>query len=178
MSRVTTLDARFKRCCELSTPVLSPPSSNPSIQNIFIQNIMMQATLCRTRAIASLPRTTQHRRGSLNAVVHTPHQSQTQTALTPELNYQHLCSNMGEAASRYYTQRCGWLCRQRYNARLSIPSLLPSFLSLPLVSGVFLCQYTSTPCRPVSGYAGRWSRYQGPNLGGLLAEGDIIYAFR
>lgn len=33
-------------------------------------------------------------------------------------------------------------------------------------------------CSPVSGYAGRWSRYQGPSLDKLLADGDIIYGFK
>eukprot|EP00775_Hariotina_reticulata_P009800 gene9800-9958_t len=32
--------------------------------------------------------------------------------------------------------------------------------------------------RPVSGYAGRWSRYQGASRDKLLQDGDIIYGFR
>ncbi len=53
---------------------------------------------------------------------------------------------------------------------------------LPLTADgnyTYLCSNMGETLRsPVSGYAGRWSRYQGPSLDNLLADGDIIYGFK
>jgi hypothetical protein len=43
----------------------------------------------------------------------------------------------------------------------------------------YLCtNMGETVCTPVSGYAGKWSRFEGPSLDKPLAEGDIIYGFK
>jgi hypothetical protein len=53
---------------------------------------------------------------------------------------------------------------------------------LPLTADgnyTYLCTNMGETVRTaVSGYAGKWSRFEGPSLDKPLAEGDIIYGFK
>lgn len=99
------------------------------------------------------------------------------SARRPSINARHHPSSRS-------TQRHGVISRAAPARNYTLSSVDNSFkgADLPLTADgnyTYLATNMGETVRSaVSGYAGRWSRYQGPNLDQLLAEGDIIYGFR